>query len=76
MTVRRTQSGDTIVARAALPGDVAPVNVANKLGLAPPEVPEAMANLILHMMAKNPDERCGSGKEVARRLQEILRAYR
>jgi hypothetical protein len=33
---------DTIVARADLPGDVSPVNVANKLGLAPAEVPECM----------------------------------
>jgi hypothetical protein len=33
---------DTIVARASLPGAVAPVNVANKLGLAPAEVPESM----------------------------------
>ena len=30
------------VARADLPGSVAPVNVANKLGLAAPEVPESM----------------------------------
>jgi tRNA A-37 threonylcarbamoyl transferase component Bud32 len=39
-----------------------------------PEVPEAMAELILHMMAKDPDARCSSGREVSRRLQEILRA--
>ncbi len=38
-----------------------------------PELPESLAQLILHMMAKNPDERCSSGREVRRRLKDSLR---
>jgi serine/threonine-protein kinase len=37
-------------------------------------VPDALAELILHMLAKAPDDRCGSGARVAERLQEISRA--
>jgi tetratricopeptide (TPR) repeat protein len=37
-------------------------------------VPDALAELILHMLAKAPDDRCGSGARVAERLQEIARA--
>jgi serine/threonine protein kinase len=37
-------------------------------------IPEAFAELILHMMAKRPEDRCGSAADVGRRLQEILRA--
>jgi hypothetical protein len=33
---------DDVVARTDLPGDVIPINVANKLGIPPAEVPEAM----------------------------------
>jgi hypothetical protein len=38
---QRVRASD-VVARAALPGDVAPVPVANKLGVAPAELPECM----------------------------------
>jgi len=34
-------------------------------------VPDALAELILHMLAKSPDDRCGSGARVAERLQQI-----
>jgi hypothetical protein len=30
-----------------------------------------MAELVLHMLAKNADDRCGSAARVAERLQEI-----
>jgi serine/threonine protein kinase len=36
-----------------------------------PEVPEALADLIAHMMAKRPDERIDSAEEVRRRLEAI-----
>jgi tetratricopeptide (TPR) repeat protein len=35
------------------------------------EVPDAMAALVLHMLAKDPDDRCGSAARVGERLQEI-----
>jgi len=35
------------------------------------ELPDALAELILHMLAKSPDDRCGSAARVAERLQEI-----
>jgi transcription antitermination factor NusG len=38
---QRVRASD-VVARAALPGDIAPVPVANKLGVAPAELPECM----------------------------------
>jgi tetratricopeptide (TPR) repeat protein len=38
------------------------------------DVPDALAELILHMLAKAPDDRCGSAARVAERLQEISRA--
>jgi tetratricopeptide (TPR) repeat protein len=37
-------------------------------------VPDALAELILHMLAKAPDDRCGSGDQVLERLQGISRA--
>jgi serine/threonine-protein kinase len=41
-----------------------------------PGVPEAMAVLILNLMAKDPDERIQSADEVARQLQRITDALR
>jgi serine/threonine protein kinase len=35
------------------------------------EIPDSMAELVLHMLAKNIDDRCGSAARVAERLQEI-----
>jgi tetratricopeptide (TPR) repeat protein len=35
------------------------------------DLPDAMAELVLHMLAKNPDDRCGSAERVGERLQEI-----
>jgi len=35
------------------------------------DLPDAMAELVLHMLAKNPDDRCGSAARVGERLQEI-----
>jgi len=37
------------------------------------DAPDALAELILHMLAKSPDDRCGSAARVAERLQEISR---
>jgi tRNA A-37 threonylcarbamoyl transferase component Bud32 len=34
-------------------------------------LPDSMAELVLHMLAKNADDRCGSAARVAERLQEI-----
>ena len=39
-------------------------------------MPEAMADLVLHLMAKEPDERVQTAGEVAGRLQEISNALR
>ncbi|GAF94103.1 unnamed protein product, partial [marine sediment metagenome] len=41
-----------------------------------PSVPEAMADLVLSLMAKEPDERVQTAGEVAGRLQEISNAPR
>jgi len=38
------------------------------------DLPGAFAELILHMLAKAPDDRCGSAARVAERLREISRA--
>jgi len=35
------------------------------------DLPDALAELVLHMLAKNPDDRCSSAKRVGERLQEI-----
>jgi tRNA A-37 threonylcarbamoyl transferase component Bud32 len=35
------------------------------------DLPDAMAELVLHMLAKDPDDRCGSAARVGERLQEI-----
>jgi serine/threonine-protein kinase len=35
------------------------------------DAPDALAELILHMLAKAPDDRCGSGERVVERLQAI-----
>ena len=35
------------------------------------DLPDPLAELILHMLAKSPDDRCGSAARVAERLQEI-----
>jgi len=44
----------------------------------PPEtvahLPDGFAELIAHMLAKNPDDRCGSAARVAERLNEISKA--
>ncbi|MDJ0867227.1 MAG: protein kinase [Myxococcota bacterium] len=37
-------------------------------------VPDALAELILHMLAKRPDERCASAAEVAARLDPLARS--
>jgi serine/threonine protein kinase len=39
-----------------------------------PDLPDAFAELILHMLAKDPDDRCGSAQRVAERLQQIARS--
>jgi serine/threonine protein kinase len=39
-----------------------------------PDLPDALAELILHMLAKSPDDRCGSAARVGERLLEISRA--
>jgi serine/threonine protein kinase len=36
-----------------------------------PDISDDMAELILHMMEKNPNQRCSSAEEVRRRLQDI-----
>jgi len=38
------------------------------------DIPDALAELILHMLAKAPDDRCGSAARVAERLQVIAKA--
>jgi serine/threonine-protein kinase len=38
------------------------------------DLPEALADLIAHMLAKSPDDRCGSAARVAERLTEISKA--
>jgi tRNA A-37 threonylcarbamoyl transferase component Bud32 len=38
------------------------------------DLPDALAELIAHMLAKNPDDRCGSAARVAERLTEIAKA--
>jgi serine/threonine-protein kinase len=38
-----------------------------------PEIPAALAELVLHMLAKDPDDRCASANEVSGRLQEIAK---
>ncbi|MBW2667355.1 MAG: protein kinase, partial [Deltaproteobacteria bacterium] len=35
------------------------------------DLPDAMAELVLHMLAKDPDDRCGSAARVGERLQKI-----
>jgi len=40
--------------------------------LAIPEIPEAMARLILHMLHKQPEERCASAAEAAAALQQLI----
>jgi serine/threonine-protein kinase len=37
-------------------------------------IPEAFAELVLHMLAKQPDERCPSAQVVGERLDQILRS--
>ena len=36
-------------------------------------IPDDLAELLLHMLAKSPDDRCGSASRVAERLQHIDR---
>jgi tetratricopeptide (TPR) repeat protein len=38
-----------------------------------PELPAELAELVLHMLAKSPDDRCGSARRVAERLQAIAK---
>jgi serine/threonine protein kinase len=36
-----------------------------------PDIPAALAELILHLIAKDPDDRCQSAQEVSERLQPL-----
>ena len=37
-----------------------------------PDIPPAMAELVLHMLAKKPEDRCASAGDVLSRLQQIV----